>query len=89
MRRIAPEMIVNGILNDDMPIGTKFAAIRHMKECAEQAERRLLMQLGVDAAKYLFAKGIQPTDRPISETFAEMDAREDTSEEGRTQSSHP
>ena len=42
----------------DRPIGERLAILRAWREQIEKEERRLLMQLGCDTAKYLFAQGV-------------------------------
>lgn len=58
----------------DRPIGERLAILRAWREQIEREERRLLMQLGCDVAKDLFARGIEPTGRPLGETLRELDA---------------
>lgn len=68
-------LTVESVANDrDRPIGQRIAILRAWRDEIDKAERRLLMQLGCDIAKDLFARGIKPTGRPLGETFAGMDA---------------
>lgn len=53
----------------EAPLGQRLEAVRHIKAAAEHAERRLLMQLGVDLAKHLFAAGVSPLGLPIGDVL--------------------
>lgn len=60
--------------DSETPVGHRLVALRDIRDALDKAERFLSIQLGIDLAKDLFARGVQPTGRPLGETFREMDA---------------
>jgi hypothetical protein len=57
------------LASKERPLGDKLRVLRLWREQIERAECLLTMQLGVDAAKYLFAAGVQPTGGTVAEAF--------------------
>lgn len=58
------------VADTDLPIGRRLELVRGIIANAQKAERKLLLQLGVDFAKHLAAEGVQPTGRPVSEVLS-------------------
>lgn len=63
-----------------LSLGNRLQAIRHIKAAADEMERQLVLQLGADLAKHLFAAGIKPQGRPVGEILRGIDARTEVTE---------
>lgn len=59
--------------DDNLPIGTRLRQLDSIIAAATSEQRRLSMQLGMDMAKALVARGIAPSGRTVGEILEHED----------------